>query len=180
MSCSELLKRFTEMLEKDEVNWELLNKIMNKCGVFFVREAGRAFAKKVVNYYMSFAWRYYKGAAIAGKPPVVAYGEAVYVIWRLWDWYSIHCGPLADIAVYIAEAAASYKWPSRWPFLASPAVAAEEKGCDLPDSVAEALGADEYARLEAFLEQGEGVVEIAGQKIALVRDGRYISIVVAV
>ena len=180
MTCSELLRQFTEMLEKDEVDWDLLRKLVNKCGVFFAREAGRAFAKKVVNYYMSFAWRYYKGATIAGKPPEVAYGEAVFMIWRLWDWHSIHCGPLADISTYIAEAATSYKWPARWPFLASAAVAAEVKKCELPDSVAEALGADEYARLEAFLEQGEGIVEIAGQKIALVRDGRYISIVVAV
>jgi hypothetical protein len=180
MTCSELLRQFTEMLEKDEVDWNLLRKVVNKCGVFFAREAGRAFAKKVVNYYMSFAWRYYKGATIAGKPPEVAYGEAVLIIWRLWDWYSIHCGPLADISTYIAEAATSYKWPARWPFLASAAVAAEVKKCELPDSVAEALGADEYARLEAFLEQGEGIVEVAGQKIALVRDGRYISIVVAV
>jgi len=180
MTCRELLQQFVDALEKDEVNWELLNKIMNKCGTFFAREAGRAFAKKVVNYYMSFAWRYYKGAAIAGKPLEVVYGEAVLMIWRLWDWHSIHCDPLGDIATYIAEAAASYKWPSRWPFVASPAVAAEEKGCELPDSVAETLGVDEYARLEAFLEQGEGIVEVAGRKIALVRDGRYISIVVAV
>jgi hypothetical protein len=180
MTCSELLKQFTEMLEKDEVDWDLLKKLANKCGTFFAREAGRAYAKKVVSYYMSFAWRYYKGAAIAGKPPEVAYGEAVLMVWRLWDWYNIHCGPLADIATYIAEAAASYNWPSRWPFVASPAVAAEEKGCELPDAVAEALGHDEYGRLEAFLEQGEGVVEVAGRKIAFVRDGRYVSIVVAI
>jgi hypothetical protein len=180
MTCRELLQRFIEALERDDVDLEALRKLANKCGLFFAREAGRAFAKKVVNYYMSFAWRYYKGAAIAGKPPKVAYGEAVLMIWRLWDWYSIHCGPLGDIATYIAEAAASYKWPSRWPFVASPAVAAEEKGCELPDEVAEALGVDEYARLEAFLEQSEGIVEIEGQKIAFVRDGRYISIVVAV
>jgi hypothetical protein len=180
MTCSELLKQFTEMLEKDEVDWDLLRKLANKCGSFFAREAGRAFAKKVVNYYMSFAWRYYKGAAIAGKPPEVAYGGAVLTIWRLWDWHNIHCGPLGDIATYIAEAAVNYKWPSKWPFVASPAVAAEEKECELPDAVAEALGPDEYAKLESFLEQSEGIVEIAGQKIAIVRDGRYISIVVAV
>jgi hypothetical protein len=180
MSCSELLRRFIEELEKDEVDWDLLRKLMNKCCMFFAREAGRVFAKKVVYYYMSFAWRYYKGAAIAGKPPEVAYGEAVLMIWRLWDWYGIHCGPLADIATYIAEAAAKYQWPSKWPFVASPAVAAEVKKCELPDAVAEALGPDEFARLEAFLDQREGIVEVAGQKIALVRDGRYISIVVAV
>jgi len=62
MTCRELLQQFLDALEEDEVEWELLNKIMNKCGVFFVREAGRAFAEKVINYYMSFAWWYYKGA----------------------------------------------------------------------------------------------------------------------
>jgi hypothetical protein len=30
-------------------------------------------------------------------------------------------------------------------------------------TTAEALGPDEYSRLEAFLEQGEGVVEVAGR-----------------
>jgi hypothetical protein len=105
MTCKELLQRFIEALERDDVDLEALRKLANKCGLFFAREAGKAFAKKVVNYYMSFAWRYYKGAAIAGKPPKVAYGEAVLMIWRLWDWYSIHCGPLGDIATYIAEAA---------------------------------------------------------------------------
>jgi hypothetical protein len=44
-----------------------------------------------------------------------------------------------------------------------PAVAAEEKGCALPDAAAEALGPDEYGRLEAFLER---------RTIALVRDGQ--------
>jgi len=58
-----------------------------------------------------------------------------------------------------------------------PVAAAEEKRCNLSDDAAEALGADEYGRLEAFMEQGEGVVEVAGRRIALVRDGRYISIV---
>jgi hypothetical protein len=73
---------------------------------------------------------------------------------------------------------ARYKWPAKWPFLVMPATATEEKRCALPDAVAEALGPDEYGRLEAFMEQGEGVVEVAGEKVALVRDGRYISIVV--
>jgi hypothetical protein len=59
------------------------------------------------------------------------------------------------------------------------AVAAEENDCELPDSVAEALGPDEFSKLEAFLEQGEAVVEVApGLKIALIRDGRHVSIVV--
>jgi hypothetical protein len=59
------------------------------------------------------------------------------------------------------------------------AVAAEVNACELPDAVAEALGPDEFAKLEAFLEQGEAVVEIApGVKVALVRDGRYVTMVV--
>jgi hypothetical protein len=78
---------------------------------------------------------------------------------------------------YVAEAVARYKWPAKWPFLVMPVAAAEEKRCNLSDDAAEALGADEYGRLEAFMEQGEGVVEVAGRRIALVRDGRYISIV---
>jgi hypothetical protein len=61
-----------------------------------------------------------------------------------------------------------------------PAAAVVEGGCGLPDEVAEALGPDEFARLEAFLEQGEGVAEVAGRKVAVVRDGRYISIVIPV
>jgi hypothetical protein len=51
------------------------------------------------------------------------------------------------------------------------------RGYELPDAKAKALGPDEYGRLEAFLEQGEAVVEVAGRKVALVRDGWYISIV---
>jgi len=58
------------------------------------------------------------------------------------------------------------------------AAAAEEKDCYLPDDVAEHLGPDEYARLEAFLEQGEAVVEVAGRKVALVRSGRYIGVII--
>ncbi len=178
MTCKELLQRFAEALERDEVDWGLFRKLVNKCGLSFALEAGRAFARKTVNYFMSAAWRYYRGAAIAGRHPAAAYGEAVLMVWGLWDWFEIYCGPLADISAYVAEAAAKYQWPARWPFLASPAVAAEEKGCELPDAAAEALGPDEYSRLEAFLEQGEGVVEVAGRKVAFVRDGRYISIVV--
>jgi hypothetical protein len=59
------------------------------------------------------------------------------------------------------------------------AVAAEENNCELPDAVAEHLGPDEYSKLEAFLEQGEAVVEIApGLKVALVKDGRYVMMIV--
>jgi hypothetical protein len=45
---------------------------------------------------------------------------------------------------------------------------AQVRGCELPDAKAETLGPDEYGRLEAFLEQGEAVVEVAGRKVALV------------
>jgi len=177
MTCRELLRRFTEALDKDEVDWGLFRRLVNKCGLSFALEAGRAYARKIVNYFMSVAWRYYRGAAIAGRHPAVAYGEAVHMVWGLWDWFELYCEPLADISTYVAEAAAKYQWPARWPFLASPAVAAEEKRCELPDAAAEALGPDEYSRLEAFLEQGEGVVGVAGRKVVFVRDGPYISIV---
>jgi hypothetical protein len=178
MTCRELLQRFAKELERDMLDWNLLNKLVNKCGEAFAREAGRAFARRVVQIVISRAWALYRGAVIAGKDAAVAYGQAVEMVWRLWRWFELQCGPLADISAFIAEAAAKHQWPALWPFLAMPAAAAEEKGCDLPDAAAEHLGPDEFARLEAFLEQGEGVVEAAGRKIAFVRDGRYIGIVV--
>jgi hypothetical protein len=104
----------------------------------------------------------------------------VHFVWHVGDWYGMPCGVLAEMVTYVAEAVAKYKWPAKWPFIVSAAVAAEENNCELPEAVAEHLGPDEYARLEAFLEQSEGVVEVSGRKIAIVRDGRYISIVVAV
>jgi hypothetical protein len=178
MTCQELLRRFTEALERDEVDWGLLRRLVNKCGLSFALEAGRAFAKKTVYMAVARAWALYRGVVISGKDSAVAYGQAVQMIWSLWNWYEIECTPLADISAYVAEAVARYKWPAKWPFLIMPAAAAEEKRCSLPEEVAEALGPDEYGSLEAFLEQGEGVVEVADQKIALVKDGRFIGIVV--
>jgi len=178
MTCRELLDRFKRELERDEVDWEALRKIFRKCGYSFALEASRAFAERFTQAAVSRAWALYRGASIAGKDPAAAYGRAVEMVWRLWDWFEMECGPLADVAAYVARAVAKYSWP-KWPFLALPAAAAEERGCTLPDAVAEALGPDEYARLEAFLEEGEGVVELErGLKVALVRDGRYIGIVV--
>jgi hypothetical protein len=73
VTCRELLQRLMEALERDEVDWAVLRKLVNKCGSSFVLEAGRAFAKKVAHYAMSAAWRHYRSAAIAGRHPVIAY-----------------------------------------------------------------------------------------------------------
>ena len=178
MTCRELLKRFTEALEKDKLDLEAFKKLVNKCGESFGVEALKALTRRAVHFAMAKAWTYYRGAVITGRNPAAAYGQAVYYIWHLGDWYDKPCYVLADLAVYVAEAAAKYRWPAKWPFVVPAAVATEVKGCELPDAVAEALGPDEYAKLEAFLEQEEAVVEVApGMKIALVRDGRYVSIV---
>jgi hypothetical protein len=109
MTCRELLGKFTEALERDEVDWVLLNKLVKKCGPSFALEAGRAFAKKVVQAAASRAWALYRGAVIAGKDPAIAYGQAVEMIWRLWDWFSIQCSPLADISAYVAKAVSKHK-----------------------------------------------------------------------
>ena len=179
MTCQELLKRFKETLERDELDWNLLNKLVNKCGRSFGVEALKAFARKGVQFAMSRAWAYYRGSIIAKRDPAAAYGQAVNYIWELGDWYEMPCYVLTEFAAYVAEAVAKYKWPAKWPFVVPAAVAAEVNACELPDSVAEALGADEYSRLESFLEQGEAVVEIApGLKVALIRDGKYITMVV--
>jgi hypothetical protein len=178
MTCRELLDRFVKALDRDELDWEALHKLAHKCGEHFALEAARAVSQKAVKFAVTRGWALYRGSKIAGRDAAVAYGRAVQMVWRSFEWFEMECGPLADIAAYVAEAVAKYDWP-RWPFLALPAAAAEEKGCPLPDAVAEALGPDEYARLEAFLEDGEGVVELErGLKVALVRDGRYIGIVV--
>jgi hypothetical protein len=178
MTCRELLQRFLAALEKDKLDVDLLNKLMNKCNAYGV-EALRAAARKLMQFAGARAWAYYRGSIIAERNPAAAYGSAVHFIWRLSDWYEMPCDVLAEYAIYIAEAAAKYQWPAKWPFVVPAAVAAEENNCELPDTVAEVLGADEYSRLESFLEQGEAVVEVApGWKIALVRDGQYISIVV--
>ncbi len=188
MTCRELLQRFKEALERGIIDEEALRKLSRKCGAFGV-EALKALARKAVQFAMLRAWGYFRRSVIAGRDPAAAYGRAVTLIWGLvrvvslvWglaDWYEMPCEVLVEYAAHVAEAAAKYNWPAKWPFLALVAVAAEEKGCELPDRAAEALGADEYAKLEAFLEQGEAVVEVApGVKAALVRDGRYVVMVV--
>jgi hypothetical protein len=178
MTCRELLQRFKSALERDELDLETLRKLVNKCGAFGV-EALKAMAKKAVGFAAAQAWAYYRGSVIAKRDPAVAYGRAVNFIWGLGDWYEMSCDVLTEFAAHVAEAVNKYKWPAKWPFLVPAAVAAEANGCELPDSVAEALGADEYAKLESFLEQGEAVIEIApGLKVALVRDGRHVVMVV--
>ena len=179
MTCRELLRRFKEALEKDKLDLEAFRELIYRCDPASGEEALRAAARKVVQYAVTYAWAYFKGAVITGRDPLTAYGRAVQIIWELADWYEMHCEVLAEYAAYTAEAAAKYRWPARWPFLVPAAVAAEVNACELPDSVAEALGADEFARLEVFLEQDEAVVEIApGLKVALIRDDRYVMMVV--
>jgi len=156
MMCRELLLRFVEELERDVLNWDLLNKIRNKCGEAFAREASRALARKAVQIVVARAWALYRGAVIVKKDAAAAYGQAVEMVWRLWRWYDMECGPLADVAAFTAEAVAKHQWPASWPFLAMAAAAAEERGCNLPDDVAEALGPDEFARLESFFGTGRG------------------------
>jgi len=179
MTCQELLQRFKDALERDEVDLEALRKLANKCGENFGVEALKAITRKVVQFAAAQAWAYYRGSAVAGRDLAAAYGRAVGIIWRLADWYELPCGVLTEFAAFIAEAVNKYRWPAKWPFLVPPAVVAEVNSCELPDAVAEALGADEYARLMSFLEHGEAVVEVApGLNVALVRDGRYVSMVV--
>jgi len=179
MTCHELLRRFKDALEKDELDTEALRKLANKCGESFGVEALKAITRKGVQFAVAQAWAYYRGAVVAGRDPAAAYGGAVHFIWSLGDWYEMSCDVLTEFAVFIAEAINKYRWPAKWPFLIPPAVVAEVNSCELPDAVAERLGPDEYARLMSFLEQGEAVVEVApGLNVALVRDGRYVSIVV--
>ena len=178
MTCRELLDRFVKALERDELDREAMHKLMHKCGEHFAMEAIKAAARKVVQFAVSEGWLLYRGSRIAGMDISVAYGRAVHMIWHLYEWLEMDCEFLGDIAAYVAEAVSKYAWP-KWPFLAVPAVVAEERGCTLPDAVAEALGPDEYARLEAFLEEDEGVVELEkGLKAAVVRDGLHVSMVV--
>jgi len=179
MTCQELLKRFKETLERGELDLAALRKLANKCGESFGLEALRAVARRAIHFAMTKAWAYYRGAIIAERDPAAAYGHVVNYIWGMTDWFGMTCDVLTEFAAYVAEAVAKYKWPAKWPFVVPAAVAAEVNACELPDAVAEALGPDEFAKLEAFLEQGEAVVEIApGLKVALVRDGRYVVMVV--
>jgi hypothetical protein len=68
----------------------LLRKLMHKCGAFGA-EALKALAKKAVQAAVSKAWALYRGAVISGKDSAVAYGQAVQMIWSLWNWYDFDC-----------------------------------------------------------------------------------------
>jgi hypothetical protein len=123
---------------------ELLRRLLKKCAVkSFDSEAFKALIRRGVKFAMEQAWSYYRDSAIAQRAPEVAYWRAVFFFWNLMNWHSIPCGVLTEMATYVAEAAAKYSWPAAWPFLAMAAAAAKERGCELPDAVAEALGPDE-------------------------------------
>jgi hypothetical protein len=164
MSCGELLQQFAEVLDEGDVDFRLFRRILAKC---------RRWAAKAVGLLMFRAWLYYQDSAAA---PALAYWRAVDVFWRLVNWFGLTCRTLAELATYVAEAAARYEWPVRWPFLAMAVDVAEKRGCRIPDAVAEALG-PEYEALRAFLERGEAVVEVAGKKSAIVRKKSSITVV---
>jgi hypothetical protein len=179
MTCRELLQRFKEALDRDEVDLEALRKLMYKCGESFGIEALKAVTRKVVQFAMTQAWAYYRGSIIAKRDPAAAYGRAIHFIWWLGDWCEMPSDVLAEFAAYVAETVAKCRWPAKRPFVVPAAVAAEENNCELPDSMTEALGADEHAKLESFLAQEEAMVKIApGLEVALIRDGRYVIMVV--
>jgi hypothetical protein len=67
------------------LDWDLLNKLTNKCGGAFVRETGKALAESLIRFVMSEAWRRYRGAVITGKDPAVGYGQAVAAVWHVWS-----------------------------------------------------------------------------------------------
>jgi hypothetical protein len=65
MTCQELLQRFKDALERDEVDLEALRKLANKCGENFGVEALKAITRKVVQFAAAQAlWRWQ-----AGKSP---------------------------------------------------------------------------------------------------------------
>lgn len=165
--------QFLEALDGEEAELELLRNLLKryarKC---FRSEAFRAFIRRGVRYAMGQAWDFYRDSAA----PVDAYWRAVTFFWSLVNWPSLPCRILAELAAYVAEAAARYEWPARWPFLVMAAVAAEKKRCGIPSAVAEALGPDDYRMLKEFLERGKGVVEVAGRKKAVVRKKLHLAI----
>jgi len=128
---------------------------------------------KAVDFVMLKAWAYCRDPAV---DPAHAYWRMVSLFWDLVNWHALPFRALAELAAYVAKAAAKYSWPLKWPFLVMAAVAAEGNGCRLPEAAAEALG-PEYEALTAFLERGEAAVEVAGRKTAIIRKRR--SIVVA-
>jgi hypothetical protein len=170
MTCAPWL--FLEAGDEEEAELELLRNLLKryarKC---FKSEAFRAVVRRGVLYAMERAWNFYRDSAA----PVDAYWQAVAFFWDLVNWPSLPCRILEKLATYVAEAAARYEWPARWPFLVMAALAAEKKGCEIPSAVAEALG-PEYEALRSFLEQGKGVVEVAGRKKAVVKKKLHITI----
>jgi hypothetical protein len=170
MTCS--LWQFSEALDGEEPDLELLRRLLKRCARRgFGSKAFRAFIRRGVRFAMELAWSYYQDSAA----PADAYWRAAFFFWDLVNWPSLPCRALAELAAYVAKAAAQYRWPSKWPFLVMSAVAAEEKGCGTPDAVAEALG-HEYEVLKAFLKQGVGVVEVAGRKTAVTKKNRTITV----
>ena len=156
----------------DENDLELLRNLLKRYARRCFRlKAFRVLIRRGVLYAMGQAWSFYRDSAT----PIDAYWQAVTFFWSLVNWPSLPCRILEELATYVAEAAAKYKWPARWPFLAMAVIAAEEKGCGTPSAVAEALG-PEHEALRSFLEQGKGVVEVAGRKKAVVRKKLHFAI----
>ena len=147
----------------------LLKRYARRC---FRLKAFRVLVRRGVLYAMERAWDFYRDSAA----PVDAYWQAATFFWNLVNWPSLPCRALARLATYVAEAAAKYKWPARWPFLVMAALAAEGKGCGILSAVAEALGPDDYKMLKEFLERGKGVVEVAGRKKAIAKKKLHITI----
>jgi hypothetical protein len=166
VSCSELLWQFVESLDSGEVDFRPLRRLFSRCG-------GRApgAVRKAVYFAVRRAWEYYKDS----PTPRVAYVQVAFFIWNLGSWLYMPCRILTEVITYLARAVSKYGWP-KWPFLAMAAAAAVERRCRIPDAVAEALGPDEYRMLTAFLEQGRGVAEVGGRKIAVVKKKRHITI----
>jgi hypothetical protein len=168
MTCDFWL--FLEAGDEDDLESlrNLLKRYARRC---FRLEAFRAVVRRGIRYAMERAWAYYRDSAA----PADAYWRAVAFFWDLVNWPSLPCRILEELVTYVAEAAAKYKWPARWPFLVMAAVAAEENGCRIPSAVAKALG-PEHEALRSFLEQGKGVVEVAGRKKAVVRKKLHLAI----
>jgi hypothetical protein len=170
--------RSAEALDDAETDLELLRRLLRRYAARgFGSETLRAFIRRGVEFAMELAWCYYQDSVTAQRAPDVVYWKAVDFFWSLLNWHGAPCRVLAEAATYIAEAAAKYSWPARWPFLAMAAVAAMKKRCKLPEAAAEALGPEEYRTIKAFLEQVEGVVEAAGRRFAVVKKKRHITIV---
>jgi len=169
--------RSATALDEAEADLELLRSLLKK---YSARGSGseplRAFIRRGVEFAMEVAWCHYHDAVASRRVPGTAYWRAVFFFWDLLNWGAAPCRILVEVATYVAKAAAKYEWPAKWPFLAMAAVAAEGRGCRLPNAVAEALGPDEYKTLTAFLEQGKGVVEVAGRRFVVAKRKQYITV----